>query len=113
MTSPLTSRENLAHSYSIIRLVSEEENGYVCLFLGVYLLGYVKLKIWFEEKMCYGTKKDASGTTTTSSSSRENFNLKFRLKSSTHSTLKQQLEQLYSLRQLEPEFSPFQHCLTL
>lgn len=45
--------------------------------------------------------------------SRENFNLKFRLKSSTHSTLKQQLEQLYSLRQLEPEFSPFQHCLTL
>lgn len=109
MTSPLTSPENLAHSYSIIRLVSEEENGYVCLFLGVYLLGYVKLKIWFEEKMCYGTKKDASGTTTTCS--RENFNLKFRLK--THSTLKQQLEQLYSLRQLEPEFSPFQHCLTL
>lgn len=80
MTSPLTSPENLAHSYSIIRLVSEEENGYVCLFLGVYLLGYVKLKIWFEEKMCYGTKKDASGTTTTCS--RENFNLKFRLKSS-------------------------------
>lgn len=49
----------------------------------------------------------------TTTCSRENFNLKFRLKSSTHSTLKQQLEQLYSLRQLEPEFSPFQHCLTL